>query len=350
MAIEDLSTYTEVDVAASRVAVSGTTATVTDIDQDESVAVYKDFTAGHFDALDIDFEFKFVGASHGTLSALAAGICLTTNLETTPGGVANTDPWLRLQVTAGPVYQLALIRGAVLAADTSVGLSADTLYYCTISRAAGNNTITCTIYSDSGRTTTVDTLSVAGYSTATWRYLYAMMGYNNGTTARAMDFVIQNINLSGATAYTISLAAAMTPTATLTKQTNKALAGSMTSTATVIKLIGKRLAASMTPTAAVTFGKIYSRLFSASMTPIAGLVKQINKNFAASMTSLGSLVTALLDYINLTGKSYDVGLSGSTLDFSLTGKKYDVGLSGQTYDFSLTGKSYDTNLTGQSDE
>lgn len=195
MALENLLNYTENDVAANRVVLTDRKATVTDIDRDESVQVYRDFGAGYIDGLNFDFDFNFTGTDHGTTPQ-----CLLATITggTITGGssLASTDISVHAFRTAGGVYELYLGRGDLVAFDAATSLSADTVYYCTMSRAAGNDTVTLTLYSDAARTTTVDTLTVTGFSTTTWRYHYAICGYNDGGTARHLDFVAQNFNFN----------------------------------------------------------------------------------------------------------------------------------------------------------
>src|SRR3990167_6820631 len=195
MAIENLTTYTEVDVAANRLAVSAAAATLTDLDRDENVNLYKDHGVGHFDALDIDFEFS-IGS--GTVSnGVTVGLALTAAVETSLTGLATTDViFLLAESGAGfnPIVRLS--RGNQVAFDTSIGLSGDTTYYATMTRAAGNTSISVVIYSDSARTTTVDTVTVTGFGTATYRYAYAALAVNDGNAGQTFDGVFQNIDLN----------------------------------------------------------------------------------------------------------------------------------------------------------
>jgi hypothetical protein len=156
--------YTEVDVASNRVVLAGAKATITDLDGDEIVSVYKDFGANYFNALNIFFEFNYTGASHGTGNPSAYAIQLTGSAITSALDPAITDLVVCAEINSGS-YNLWLLRGCWEAYDGCLGLSTDTVYYCKLVRAAASSTITLTIYSDAARTNVVDTLSVTGYGT-----------------------------------------------------------------------------------------------------------------------------------------------------------------------------------------
>ena len=60
-------------------------------------------------------------------------------------------------------------------------ISPGVTYYFTLSRLAGSDIAILGVFSDAARTTLVDTLTISGLGTKTWRYFYAAATYNDGT-------------------------------------------------------------------------------------------------------------------------------------------------------------------------
>ena len=176
----NLLTFTEVD-AASKLSVSTFTASATAVDRDEDVLLYKDFGPGHFNELNINFEI-YQGSSSSDNSI--GGMALSNTISSVSGFAATDFSVLFIQ-TAGPVNTIYLRRGAGVADDTYVAAS-NTPYYVTLVRAINNDTVQLQIYTDSARTVLVDTLSVAGFGTASWRYGYGFTSYNSAVPG--LDF------------------------------------------------------------------------------------------------------------------------------------------------------------------
>lgn len=179
MAIEDFTTYTKTD-PNSRLTVTGSKIAAARLRRNESVFVYDDKGVDHFDALDVDFEVfqDSAGVEDGRASI---GFSDTINDCTAwePDAVHCEIVDQGSRATAvGPLF--FLFRGAHEAADSTTNLSEDTVYYCTLSRAAGSDTVTLKIYSNTSRTTLVDTLTVTGYRRAKYRYAFGMVNRNDG--------------------------------------------------------------------------------------------------------------------------------------------------------------------------
>jgi len=190
MAIEDFTTYTEVDTQGW-LTVASNKIEGTDVNRNVDAYVYKDYTADFFNALDILFEIQI----EDTSELEARGGPAISDTIGSVNDFASTDISIAARVlTAGPAYQIELARGNYLAKDTFTG-AANTLYYCTLSRAAGNDTVTLKIYSDSPRTNLLDTLTVAGFGVAKWRYSYGFVNVNSGPTNRAFDGFVQDMDL-----------------------------------------------------------------------------------------------------------------------------------------------------------
>lgn len=189
MATEDFTTYTEVD-PNGRLTVTASKADVVNAERDEDVYLYKDKGADHFDALDILFEI-YVGSAS---AASSFGGMAISNTVGTMAQFATTDMSCP---GSGGVDYLYLMRGAFVATDY-YNCSQDTLYYCTLARAAGNNTATLKIYSDASRTDLLDTLAVAGFSTTKFRYCYGMANYNSGAATYYHTGYVQDLDLQEA--------------------------------------------------------------------------------------------------------------------------------------------------------
>ena len=160
---EDLSTYTEVD-PNSHISATSSRMTGTGINRNETAYAYYDKGADYFAALDIDFDFCITELSANDLFGIT-GISNTLGAQNTwgvndirvtayfPGG---TQARLYLGTSSGSDYM-----------QITVG----TTYYCTLERVAGNAAVNLKVYSDSGRTTLLDTLTI-NISTASTKHRY----------------------------------------------------------------------------------------------------------------------------------------------------------------------------------
>jgi FOG: PKD repeat len=154
---ETLTTYTEVD-PNGRIAVTTTRATGTGLTRSEAAYLYKDKGVNHFNALDINFVIKATELN-GTSDILATlGLA---NSVYNMAGFGSNEVSVIFHNDDTHRY-IKLIRGTFTAQDKYI-CSVGTVYYCTLSRAAGNDTITLKIYSDAARTNLLDTLSVGGF-------------------------------------------------------------------------------------------------------------------------------------------------------------------------------------------
>ena len=189
MAIEDFTIYTEVD-PNGKLTVISSKADAVNADDDEDVYLYKDFGADYFDDLDIDFDIYISSAS---LPSARGGMAVANTLGVM-AGFATTD------ISAFAYYddvvgaRIYLRRGFTVILDWWAA-SLNTLYYCTLERTAGGDTVTLEIYSDAVRTVLVDTLSVAGFGAVKLRYLYGFVNANSGVSGRDFDGYVQNMDL-----------------------------------------------------------------------------------------------------------------------------------------------------------
>jgi len=198
MALEDFTTYNESD-PQGKITVTSTKIDVSDFQQTGTSYVVKDKGADFFDALNINFEM-YVDSTSDDYIYLPIGIGNAGNNNI--NNFASTDFYMRGSDFAG-TCTFQIHRGGVT--DASTGLSLSTLYYCTISRAAGNDTVSIKIYSDSGRSTLVDTISVSGFGTTKWRYLYGFVNRDVSDANRTVGY-IQNMEIIEPAAFMPSMA------------------------------------------------------------------------------------------------------------------------------------------------
>ena len=189
MAIEDFTTYTEVD-ASARLTVTASKATAANADRDIDVYLYDDKGVNNYNAININFEIRQETAS---LLFAFGGMGLTVSTVDSNSGWGTADIYVHMIEGASDAATVRLWRGNNVASDQFTAVTA-TVYYCTLLRTSGSDTVTLEIYSDSGRTTLLDTLSVAGFGTGTkYRYLYGFANNNDGTAVRDWDGFVQNM-------------------------------------------------------------------------------------------------------------------------------------------------------------
>jgi hypothetical protein len=188
--VENLSTYTEVD-ASNVLSRTSTRVTGTNVDANIEAYLYKDYGVDYFNGVDIYFEV-YVNSSSSDIGTMAMGFSDT--IDDISGWESDSlQLWGRKY--AGK-YRAFLMRGYAIANDYG-DYNLDQVYYWHIVRVAGNTTVNAYIYSDSAHTTLVDTLTVTGYTTAKWRYLYTASSQNYGTDGRDFNGYFQNFASTG---------------------------------------------------------------------------------------------------------------------------------------------------------
>ena len=163
MIIEDLTTYTEVD-SSGKIAVSSTRVTANSITNNVDSYVYKDFGASYFDKIDLLFDYQC--AAHSGYAVMG----FTNELDESMHWVG---PYIAVSLQSG----LSIYNGGT-SHDSSLDLSHNITYYCRLLRQAGDDVVRLYIYSDAGRTTLVDTVTLAGFGTTKWRYFFPMTSEN----------------------------------------------------------------------------------------------------------------------------------------------------------------------------
>ena len=178
MATENLTTYTEVDSGAD-ITVSASAAQFDTMRRDAVSYVYKDFGAGYFSNFDIDFEFEITSVSGN--SGVTVLCAVSNTIGTLQDFIDNTDGIDALAFSNTGNLEILLTDRSNSNEDSYIdGGTSSNLLYCTMQRIG--TTTTLRIYSDSGRTTLVDTLSIT-CETETKRYFYALISRDSASAA-----------------------------------------------------------------------------------------------------------------------------------------------------------------------
>jgi len=180
--------YTEVDTNSKLTVTYSngvTKATAANADTNENVYLYKDKGVDHYDALDEDFELFIASTSD---AGAYGGMAISNTIEDITGFAATDLSCFIYRV--GAEFRIYLSRGNLTATDYYV-CSADTLYYCTMVRVAANNEVSVKIYSDAGRGTLLDTITISGIGTKKYRYLYGFVNLNDGGGGEDFDGYVQ---------------------------------------------------------------------------------------------------------------------------------------------------------------
>jgi len=178
MALENFTTYTEVD-PNNRYTVTATKVDVVGLERNEDAYVYADKGVNHFDG---NFEILLETFANSGVGAFMAHSMMSNLVDDYEGHRAANSSFLA--VDRDGVEDIILVErdGAGQYTDTSSRTGGP--WYCIFERdeAVGTyGTMYCYIYSDSGRTTLVDTLSIALHtSKKDFRYYYAANSVNDG--------------------------------------------------------------------------------------------------------------------------------------------------------------------------
>lgn len=186
MAVEDFTTYTETDPGAG-LSVTATKITATSAANSENHHVTKDAGAGHFGNFTHLVTFREDSNTGTTYFGIEALANVSGNLETINSNGSGIQ--LAYQSESGNTLYLSDV--GTLNEDFSSTISAATTYYLTFSRSG--TTATCAIYTDSGRTSLLDTISIICSST-TFRYANMATGLGYGVSGVFSGYV-ENLDL-----------------------------------------------------------------------------------------------------------------------------------------------------------
>lgn len=194
MAVEDFTTYTEVD-PNSHIDLVGTNHIDCTVRKNEDAYLYKDKGVGHF----TDFEHLIDLKMNVVPAGSQAGCWALTNYVNDYRGLINAGKTaivvLPVRKTAGPywVYLIELY-GGVEYFDYYEG-SSGTWYYLKIKK--DGRAFTCKIYSDSERTSLLGILSLILHGDWDFRYVFAVLSDNVNIDA-GVDNDIENLDLQEA--------------------------------------------------------------------------------------------------------------------------------------------------------
>lgn len=208
---QDFTSYTEVDVIANALQdIAATSFSISSVDVNETVYLYKDFVAGYFSS-NFTHQFKInISEVNTVLAGFVWGMSNSV-------GILNVNPvgapdffgvyveWNAASLGIGVIKS----ESGVSSSDSLTGLSLDTDYYITVTRnesEGGFGKLYCYIFSDEERTTQVagSPLSVTLTVRTNYRYLYAMSSYYAVGGGYALSGTVSNLALEAATSAGVS--------------------------------------------------------------------------------------------------------------------------------------------------
>jgi len=170
--VEDLGTYVEVD-PNYHLSIGGVVGGIyaANLNRGEDAYVYKSFGADHFNRIELEFESNISWSTTSIYGMVTVGFANVVN------DVSGWSDCLNVRISRNAI---------TLGSDTdsdSYTSKPDISYYLRLYRATGSDTAELKIYSDSARTTLLDTLSVDGVgSSVKFQYFYPAASYNIGKT------------------------------------------------------------------------------------------------------------------------------------------------------------------------
>lgn len=195
MANEDFTTYTEVDptghttVAADKVTVAAFT-------NGEISYTYKDYNSGLFPG-DFSIQFQYYQSTAGNVgSQVFQALSNVVGTLNSQPWTTNNSLWVQLWKKSG-VWNISgneCSDGSYRGSTTGYDLSTATDYWITVARVGSLWTIK--VYSNSGRTTLLATLSRTLYAIKSFRYVYPICGIGDGASTLQQSSYIKDLNLN----------------------------------------------------------------------------------------------------------------------------------------------------------
>lgn len=175
--LENFTTYIELDPGED-ITVTASTITAILVPRDINSRVFDDKGAGHFDE---DFSHDLdATATNGTQQVMSSW-CLSNDVSNLSGLITTSKSFLVVQHNLGASWLLREFMAGSPYQDIAT-LTNGQIYYITIVRdeSIGTyGTLYCYIYSNSIRTTLVDTLVVTLHQKLDLRYIYGFNSYND---------------------------------------------------------------------------------------------------------------------------------------------------------------------------
>lgn len=195
MAVENFITYTEVD-PNSRITVTSTRVTWTDLDRNERGQVYKDKGVDFFNG-------AFVHTLTLKITAIGSGVFMGIwHLRNTVADFPGANPTLHLGCSLGFGNDFRLTLQSIDsggAVSDFTALDFNTNYYLTITRdeALGSfGRVSCKIYTDAARTTLLDTITVDVGVKSDFRYIYVLNSENGIFEDSEVSGYTEGLNIS----------------------------------------------------------------------------------------------------------------------------------------------------------
>lgn len=184
MSLEDFTTYTEHD-PGNHITLTAHSITHAHY-RNRTEYVVKDFGAGHFGDFEHLITVNFASGENWAYSYV--WVLANSDNDVYPLELLGEKFLCVLGNWYGGTLQYLRIRyfdGSVWA-DDYFDAAPNTTYYLTLTRAG--TTLTCKVYSDSGRTNLVDTLTLTVTSDA-FRYMIPCSTYNSGNTPHGITYI-----------------------------------------------------------------------------------------------------------------------------------------------------------------
>lgn len=172
--LQAINTYTEVD-AGGYLTLDDTRATAASVPRTADAYAYYDGGVNWLNEIDLQFR-AFISGGSGAGYYLS-GFTVTVVDDANNWGLSDIGVWL--DYNSG-TPRIRFFRPGGTPQNYTVSLN--TVYYCTLTRAAANDGASLLIYSDAQRTSLLATLSITGLGTGTrYRYHYAGASSNDAT-------------------------------------------------------------------------------------------------------------------------------------------------------------------------
>lgn len=182
---EDFTTYTEID-PSSRWSQTTTRNTGANVQRQMDSYVYKDYTSNFFGDYIHKVDIYCSGQPLNTMQTVVWGV---TN---SPGSILDMTDGQVVTMGADATQRYIRLRDIGNGNSTTYVFSLSTAYYLVIQRSS--TTCTCKIYSDSGRTTLLTTLSIT-CQTVAFRYLEIGASQESGTVVTGWTGYSENLDL-----------------------------------------------------------------------------------------------------------------------------------------------------------
>lgn len=168
----DFTKFTEYD-PDNKISVSPTVIAFSNIDTSHIAYVYKDYLITLFDNYDIEIEFRIESFSNNSHGVYVFGLANGVNALFNVAGIKLVALVYRISSSDHELF-FGIMDGTNWVVYQQHAISLSTYYYARIQHVSGSNTITCKVYSDSGYSNLLFTLTVTDNSAKTaFRYLYA---------------------------------------------------------------------------------------------------------------------------------------------------------------------------------